>query len=80
MNWIRATYRLEQELDHFGILAFLAALKDWWSFRPMIVKCEGCQRKIWHNGPPQAPIFCNQYCLASGPPSELLTNEDEIPF
>lgn len=70
----------DQQYYYGGLLAFLAALQDWWGFRPRIVKCEGCNSNIWHNGFPQAPIYCDQYCYYYGPQESSRNDSEEIPF
>ena len=55
---------------------FWHCLKRWWAYRPCIVRCAFCSRRMWENGK-DGPIYCSPDCAHyDGVPQEA----EELPF
>ena len=72
--WIEFQYSQEEQYD--SLCHFLACLKRWWGWRPRIVGCAFCKRRIWVNSD-EGPTYCSPDCAYhDGVPQEI----EELPF
>ena len=60
----------QKVINQSNAVGLRATLKLWWAYKPTIVFCDHCGKKIWHNGPKTMITYCDEYCAEA----------DDIPF
>jgi hypothetical protein len=76
VNVLWTEFLYTQETQYDSLMHWWACLKRWWAWRPRIVLCAFCNRRMWENGEGQ-PTYCSPDCAYyDGVPRE----EEELPF
>jgi len=79
--WLAIRWHLDPTVTPGSIVAWWQCVCWWWGQRPRRVRCEFCGTPIWLNGPPEAPVYCNENCAMYGPAVLIGQIQDgEIPF
>lgn len=80
VGWLRQIYLefKDNEDGYVGVHGWWLAVKAWWHYRPQLMACPSCKRKMWGN---KSAIlqFCSENCSYYYDP-ELAEADDEIPF
>jgi hypothetical protein len=84
INWLNGLYlqwlwQNDPEAAPAGLISWLDAVKIWWRYRPQLIECASCQRRMWWNGSPRPHAYCSQDCAATGPYQKDDT-DTKIPF